>query len=420
MNLTCERCGKQIDFSSGEKKFYDEHQLDYPKKCKACRNAFKQRQKELDEMVNKRRVQTKQYISEKYTSLSKLIGGPDNKHKREDVKSRKDKQDDHLAHLVRWKQDHPDEICSNCSLTNNYNAALILQFFCHNCIMLVDEYDRYYIPHKIQRCYFAENLENNQFSNDFTKTCIQNSKRKNIELICPDCCLNKDTFHEEEVKSLACPICRLSDHEHPYQFFRHESADAFINGELKNTYYYYLKNGYKSLRDRLMYMYFDGQPVEDVEVYKKIYKDHYILISNQRYIYRDTKANYSCSNRVLDYLRINAIIVTPERYNKYGKVIHGMIINNRKINKTQSIKALDHYIVPVNIKLGKNQVWARIEVCGDKAIIEPANPNRAAYVIDSNDAQNKMIDLNKIDHKRVTHHKKGLKHLKSILSNKNK
>ena len=170
----------------------------------------------------------------------------------------------------------------------------------------------------------------------------------------------------------------------------------------------------------LVYMYFDGQPVEDIKLYKKIYKDYYAQIANQRYVYRNTKTNYTYSDRVLHYLRINAIIVTPERYNKYGKITHGMVTNNPKRDKTQSTKALNNHIVPENIKLGINEVWARIEVCGDKAIIEPADPNRAAYVIDSADAQNNMIDLNRIDHKRVTHHKKGLKYLKSIMSNENK
>lgn len=39
--IVCEQCGQEFVFTAGEQEFYTEKGFHEPKKCKACRDAFK-------------------------------------------------------------------------------------------------------------------------------------------------------------------------------------------------------------------------------------------------------------------------------------------------------------------------------------------------------------------------------------------
>ena len=224
MNIICERCGKQFEFSIGEQRFYSEHQLEYPKRCKAC----------IEEQ-KKIRNETQEYIRQDFKSSGESGQQPTSHidRKRES--------------LVRWKKEHWDYICSNCNLIRIYDSASVLQFFCHNCVVPVDESTGYHQKRTIERCYFAENTIKSY--EDYINKCMLDSKLKNNKLICLDCCLPKNLIPEDYVRSLACPICRLANSGCLHEFFKNENADAYINGELQYTYYNYLKYGYKSLHN---------------------------------------------------------------------------------------------------------------------------------------------------------------------------
>ena len=39
--ITCQDCGKVFTFTASEQEFYASHDFNYPKRCKACREARK-------------------------------------------------------------------------------------------------------------------------------------------------------------------------------------------------------------------------------------------------------------------------------------------------------------------------------------------------------------------------------------------